>query len=217
MLIEIYADFSCPWCFIGRRRLARAQALRPRLSYEFLWQPFQLNPEAPAAGIDRRRRYRGLLQDADRIGAMERALEESGGKEGIHFAFERIARIPNTLAAHRLMRHAALTRHDDILAERLYSAYFEEGADIGDINTLADCAAAVGMDRRAAWIFLISDEEAEAVKSIDALAHQSGIAGVPYFILDRRYALAGAQEPAVFLPLFDAVLVSTDDMLASPA
>jgi len=216
MQIEIFADFSCPWCFIGRRRLARAQLLRPQLRFELVWQPFQLNPEAPMAGADRRR-HRGLFQDVDRLGAMERALEESGGKEGIRFAFDRIARIPNTLAAHRLMRFAARSRRDDALAERLYSAYFEEGKDIGNVDTLADCAAAAGLERRAAWIFLISEEEAEAVKSIDGLAHQSGIAGVPYFVLDRRYALAGAQEPAVFLPLFDAVLVSSDEMLASPA
>jgi len=217
MLIEVFADFSCPWCFIGRRRLARAQGMRPQLTFEIVWQPFQLNPDAPTAGISRRRRQDGLFQDADRMAAMERALEESGGKEGIRFAFSRINRIPNTASAHRLMRFAARSRHDEALAEQLFSAFFECGEDIGAIDTLLRCAEAVGLDPAAARQFLSSGDEAESVASIDQLARQGGIAGVPYFVIDRRYALAGAQEPAVFLPLFDASLVSSDEILASPA
>src|ERR1700749_2478549 len=81
MLIEVFADFSCPWCFVGRRRLARAQAQRPQLTMQTVWQPFQLNPEIPAEGIDRRQRMMGKFGDFDRLGAMERALEESGGKD----------------------------------------------------------------------------------------------------------------------------------------
>ena len=217
MLIEVFADFSCPWCFIGRRRLARALEMRPQLSMRTVWQPFQLNPEVPPEGIGRRQYSLGKLGDFDRLIAMEQMLTESGGKDGIRFKFDQIERIPNTMAAHRLMRFAARTQHDDALADRLFSSFFELGRDIGDIGVLADCAAAVGLDRAAALAFLLGPEETDAVASIDALGHQSGIAGVPYFIFDRRYALAGAQEPVSFLPLFDALIATSDEMMASPA
>lgn len=217
MLIEVFADFSCPWCFIGRRRLARALELRPQLSMRTVWQPFQLNPEIPPEGIGRRQYSLGKLGDFDRLVAMEQMLSESGGKDGIRFKFDLIQRIPNTMAAHRLMRLAARTQHDDMLADRLFSAFFEQGKDIGNPDVLADLAASVGMDRATAITFLAGRDEAEAVASIDALGHQSGIAGVPYFIFDRRYALAGAQEPVSFLPLFDALIATSDEMMASPA
>jgi predicted DsbA family dithiol-disulfide isomerase len=217
MLIEVFADFSCPWCFIGRRRLARALEMRPQLSMRTVWQPFQLNPEVPAEGIGRRQYSLGKLGDFDRLIAMEQMLTESGGKDGIRFRFDRIERIPNTMAAHRLMRFAARTQHDDALADRLFQGFFEQGEDIGNVGVLADCAAAVGLDRAAALAFLQGREETEAVASTDALGHQSGIAGVPYFIFDRRYALAGAQEPVSFLPLFDALMATSDEMMASPA
>ena len=217
MLIEVFADFSCPWCFIGRRRLARALELRPQLSMRTVWQPFQLNPEIPAEGIGRRQYSLGKLGDFDRLVAMEQMLSESGGKDGIRFKFDLIQRIPNTMAAHRLMRLAARTLHDELLADRLFSAFFEQGKDIGDPDVLADIAANIGMDRATTLTFLAGRDEAEAVASIDALGHQSGIAGVPYFIFDRRYALAGAQEPVSFLPLFDALIATSDEMMASPA
>jgi predicted DsbA family dithiol-disulfide isomerase len=217
MLIEVFADFSCPWCFIGRRRLARALEMRPLLSMRTVWQPFQLNPEVPPEGIGRRQYSLGKLGDFDRLVAMEQMLTESSGKDGIRFKFDRIERIPNTMAAHRLMRFAARTQHDDALADRLFRGFFEQGEDIGNVSVLADCAASVGLDRPAALTFLLGREETEAVASTDALGHQSGIAGVPYFVFDRRYALAGAQEPVSFLPLFDALMATSDEMMASPA
>lgn len=217
MLIEVYADFSCPWCFIGRRRLARALTLRPHLPLQIVWQPFQLNPELPASGVDRRLRNSRHTLDIDRLAAMERALVASGAKEGIAFAFDRIARIPNTMAAHRLMRFAARWGKEDQLAERLYVAYFEQGEDIGAKDVLVRCAAAAELSAEDARAFLVSGDEAATVAATDTLAHQGGINGVPYFVFDRRYALAGAQEPSAFLPLLDALCVTADDMLASRA
>jgi predicted DsbA family dithiol-disulfide isomerase len=217
MLIEVFADFSCPWCFIGRRRLARARELRPQLSISTVWQPFQLNPELPPEGIGRHMRPSGKSDNFDRLTAMERVLEESGAKDGIRFKFDRITRMPNTMSAHRLMRLAARSQQDDALADRLFSGFFERGEDIGNIATLTDIAADIGLDAASAYAFLLGREEAETVASIDALGHQSGIAGVPYFVFDRRYALAGAQEPMSFLPLFDALLATGDEIMASNA
>src|ERR1700744_2641905 len=121
MLIEVFADFSSPWCFIGRRRLARALELRPQLSMRTVWQAFQLNPEIPAEGIGRRQYSLGKLGDFDRLVAMEQMLSESGGKDGIRFKFDLIDRIPNTMASHRLMRLGARHPHEDALAHWLFS------------------------------------------------------------------------------------------------
>jgi predicted DsbA family dithiol-disulfide isomerase len=217
MLIEVFADFSCPWCFIGRRRLARAIELRPQLAIRTVWQPFQLNPEIPPEGVDRRHRLLGKPSDFDRLTAMERVLEESGSKDGIHFKFDRITRMPNTMAAHRLMRFAARSQKDAAMADRLFSGFFERGEDIGDFAVLTNLAVEIGLDAASTYAFLLSRDEAEAVASIDALGHQSGIAGVPYFIFDRRYSLAGAQEPMSFLPLFDALIATGDEIMASHA
>ncbi len=215
MLIEIFADFSCPWCFIGRRRFARARAMRPHLPTEIVWQPFQLNPELPMEGVDRRMRLRATRVEANRLVPMENMLAESGGKEAIRFDFAAIRRIPNTLAAHRLMRLATRSQREDALADEIFSGYFERGLDIGALEILVDCAAAAGLDPKVVTDFLRGDEEAGTVAAIDALGRQSGIAGVPCFIFDRRYVLSGAQEPASFLPLFDALLAGDDAIMAS--
>jgi predicted DsbA family dithiol-disulfide isomerase len=216
MLIEIFADFSCPWCFVGRRRLMRALAMRPRIDAEIVWQPFQLNPELPEHGTRRAEHMRSRLGH-DRLQAIEVALADSGLREGIRFAFDRIRRIPNTLACHRLMRWAAGSRQENRLAEILFSAYFESGRDIGDPEILVDCAVRAGLDRSDAQHFLDGGNERLAVLSADERARQGGVAGVPYFVLDRRYAMAGAQEAIAFLPLFDALAADETAITLSPA
>jgi len=191
--------------------------MRPDLSARIVWQPFQLNPELPPGGVDRQLYLRAKFVDSERIRSIQAALEESGRKEGIAFAFDRIRRVPNTLAAHRLMRFAARAQKEDMLAARLFSIYFEHGEDIGDRATLAAAAGAVGLDASEASEFLASNAEYQSVASADELSRQGGISGVPYFVFDRRYALAGAQEPVAFLPLFDALAAADADMLTSPA
>jgi predicted DsbA family dithiol-disulfide isomerase len=215
MVIEIFADFCCPWSFIGRRRLARAWSQRAHLPFRVVWQPFRLNPDIPAGGIDRRTGAARYLHEISRIASLERALTVSGAKEGIAFAFDRIARIPNTMSAHRLMRFAARFGRQDPLADSLYSAYFEGGRDIGDCDTLIECAAAAGLEKDAAHAFLTGSDETANVAAMDLLARQGGIDGVPYFIFNRRFALAGAQEATTFLPLFDAIGLA-DEIAASP-
>jgi predicted DsbA family dithiol-disulfide isomerase len=189
--------------------------MRPHLPLRIVWQPFQLNPELPPRGVERQPGGGRHAADADRYAASERALTLSAAKEGIALAFDRIRRIPSTMAAHRLMRFAARWRKDDILADGLYAAYFEHGRDIGAMETLVACAAAASLPVDAARAFLAGDEEAAGVAAMNGLAHQGGITGVPYFVFNRRFALAGAQEPATFLPLFDALSAAEDDPLSS--
>jgi predicted DsbA family dithiol-disulfide isomerase len=205
MHIDIVSDVICPWCFVGKRRLERALAQRPELATDISWRPFQLNPEMPEEGIERRAYLAakfGSDQHADRIYA---SVREAGASVDIPFAFERIRRTPNTRDAHRLIRHAAAEGRADAIVEALFQAYFIDGRDIGDRGTLAEIAGEAGLDARDAGEWLDSPAERETVIAEDRSARRLGINAVPCFIFERQYAVSGAQEPEFFLPVFDLV------------
>jgi predicted DsbA family dithiol-disulfide isomerase len=203
MLIEIVSDVICPWCYIGRRRLRRALALRPDLSPRILWRAFQLNPEMPAQGIDRETYIAAKFGGAQHADRVYEAVSKAGETEGIPFRFDRIRRTPNSVNAHRLGRFAARSGQQDALIDALFKAYFEDGQDIGRTDVLAEIAASLGFDRSAAVEFLLSGSERDAVLAEDRGARRLGINGVPCFIVDGKFALSGAQDPEFFLPLFD--------------
>jgi predicted DsbA family dithiol-disulfide isomerase len=203
MHIDIVCDIACPWCFIGKRRLERALALRPDIVVTRSWRAFQLNPDMPNDGVPREFYLAakfGSLRQAVRSYA---AITAAGRGEGIEFAFERIRRTPNTLRAHRLIRLAATEGCGDDVAEALFRGYFVEGIDIGDIDALAETAGETGLDRDAARAYLAGPAGTEEVLAEDRRARRLGIHAVPCFVLERGYAISGAQEPEMFLPLFD--------------
>jgi predicted DsbA family dithiol-disulfide isomerase len=204
MLVEIFADFVCPWCWVGRQRLERALAGRRGPAAELAWRPFQLNPALPAEGVDRNSYLAAKFGSGPHLDNMTRMLAEAGSEVGLDFAFERIGRTPNTLAAHTLMRLADRHGLGHALSDRLFRAYFHDGIDIGDAVELVRLAVATGLDGGEAAAFLQHREERQLVAARDEAARRS-ISGVPYFVFDRRYALAGAQHEAAFLPVFDAL------------
>ncbi len=203
MHIDIVADVACPWCFIGKRRLERALAQRADIIATRSWRAFQLNPDMPAEGISREF-YLAAKFGSPRLAAHSySAIAAAGRGEGIEFAFERMRRTPNTLRAHRLIRLAATEGCGDAIVEMLFRAYFVDGLDIGDIETLAAIAARAGLDHDAARAYLAGDAGAADVLAEEARARRLGIHAVPCFVIERGYAIAGAQEPELFLPLFD--------------
>lgn len=203
MLVEIFSDLVCPWCYIGKRRFERALDQRPGIILQKRWQPFELNPDLPAAGMDR------MAYLAAKFGGLERArqvygvIEETAARDGITLSPGRIRRTPNTLDAHRLVRYAMRGGTADRLVDLLFEAYFVEGLDLGDREVLAAKAKQAGLDEAEARRFLERDDETMAVRAIEAGARQMGIQAVPCFVFNRRYALSGAQEPTTFLPLLD--------------
>lgn len=204
MRIDIVSDAVCPWCFIGKRRLERALTAAPQPDLEIGWRPFQLNPEMPAEGMERQAYLRAKFGDSaggDRYAHVRAAGEE----EGIPFAFERIKRTPNTLLAHRFIRYAATQRRQNDIVEAVFRAYFLEGLDIGQVGILADIAQAAGLDRAEAETYLRGDADADAVRAEDAFAREVGISGVPCFIIERKYAISGAQSPETFHDVFARV------------
>ncbi|MGE4219337.1 MAG: DsbA family oxidoreductase [Alphaproteobacteria bacterium] len=205
MIIDIFSDPICPWCFIGKRRLERTFRGRPDLSAEVRWRAFQLNPSMPREGMDRRAYLAAKFggdRDADRI---YDHIRQVGRNEGIEFAFEKIQRTPNTVQAHRLLRHAAREGALHAVSDGLFRGYFVEGRDIGDDATLTAIAEEAGLAAQSASDYLSGDQDAEEIRQEDAMARRMGIEGVPCFIVNQRYAISGAQEPEAFYQLFDLV------------
>ncbi|WP_137392044.1 DsbA family oxidoreductase [Rhodoligotrophos defluvii] len=196
--IDVVSDVVCPWCYVGKRRLAKALTIVPDVSAAVRWHPFQLDPTIPAEGVDRKAYLERKFGSGGRLAEMHVQLAAAGAEVGIAFAFERITRSPNTLTAHRLIHWAAGDAlAQDALVERLFALYFEEGSDLGDRQVLADAADDVGLDRADAERLIAGDDELVAVRGEINAARQAGITGVPCFIIDGRYAVMGAQQPAI--------------------
>jgi predicted DsbA family dithiol-disulfide isomerase len=204
--VEIYSDMVCPWCFIGKRRWENAIETAGYASHvQVTWRPFQLNPTMPKSGMDRRTYLEAKFGGAEARREIEERLAKAGMAEGIMFAFDRMARTPNTFDAHRLMWFAQQHKKQDDLAEGLFHAYFSEGRDIGDGRTLVDIAEEIGLDRDETRQFIASDQGVEVVREEEALGHGLGIQGVPYFVLNGTYAISGAQPPAIFVSALQKV------------
>lgn len=197
-VVEVFADPICPWCLIGKRRLALAlQSAGGGATIR--WRAFQLNPSMRPEGMDRGEYLATKFGGADRARHVYDVIRREGEADGIAFAFARIRRTPSTVQAHRLVRFAAHVQRDDAVMDGLFNAYFLEGRDIGDRAELASIAAAAGCDGDAAARFLSGNEERDAVVAEDSAARIMGIGGVPHFIVGGRYQLSGAQSPEVIV------------------
>jgi len=201
--VDIVSDTICPWCYIGKRRFERALDLSGRNDIAISWRPFQLNPDMPPEGMTRDDYVRAKFGGGDRPRQIYQAIAESGREAGIEFQFSKIKRTPNTVLSHRLIFwSAAQERQDEVVAE-LFRGYFEDGFDIGDLDTLVECAGRAGLDRELARQFLLSDEGRQEVVASDVYARRLGINGVPCFIVNRKYAVSGAQPPSAFVEVFN--------------
>ena len=201
--IDIISDVVCPWCYIGKRRLETALARRSSddAPVHVRWLAFQLNPDMPAAGVDRRSYLEQKFGGPERAQQIYARIKAAGDEVGIPFDFERIVRQPNTVNAHRLIAWAQDVNpsESDALVEQLFRAYFIDGADIGDIDTLARLAGDAGFDATAARAWLTSDAGRTAIQAEEQRARALGVTGVPFFVFNERLAVSGAQPPEVLL------------------
>lgn len=192
LTVDVVSDVVCPWCFIGKRRLESALAMAPDLDIDLRWRPFQLDSTIPPGGISRAE-YVERKFGADRAAGIYDRVRTVGAEAGIPFAFEKITRSPNTLDAHRLLRWALEAGCQDLLKERLLQLYFVEGADVGDLDVLANAAGECGMNRDEVRKRLESDEDVDSVRAEIDRIHKLGVNGVPFFIFAGRYGMSGAQ------------------------
>ena len=203
MQIDFISDTVCPWCFIGKRRLGRAMAMRPAISFDVRFRPYRLDPSVPKGGLEREAYMAAKFGKNGGVEEAQKVIAAEGAKEGIEFDFAAIRRAPNTLDSHRLIRWAALTGAQDEVVERLFAAYFENGEDIGDIRVLADIADVSGMDGAQVADMLESDQDLTLVEREDGLAREMGVTGVPAMIFANKVAVSGAREPEVLTMVID--------------
>jgi predicted DsbA family dithiol-disulfide isomerase len=214
MQIDVISDTVCPWCFIGKRRLMKAMALRPGIAFDVRWRPYQLDPTVPKDGHDRQAYMRAKFgDDPMKIVEMHKLIAAEGAKEGIEFDFAAIDRRPNSLDSHRLIRWAEAAGVQDDVVERLFIAYFENGEDIGDIRVLADIADICGMDGVEVARMLESDDDLAMVTREDQVAHEMGVTGVPAFIFGNKLAVSGAREAEMLVSVIDRA--ANDDLQIS--
>jgi predicted DsbA family dithiol-disulfide isomerase len=196
-LLEVASDVICPWCFIGKRRLERA--LREVGELEVSWLPFELNPGMPKAGMARRDYRTGKFGSEAESNRLDRHVAEVGKSEGIHFAFDRIERTPNTFDAHRMICFAGVHGRQDALVEELFRRYFLLGEDVGCAEILLAACEAVGLDGGVVSRLLGSEEFAAEVRRDEEGVRRLGVSGVPSFILDGEVIAVGAQRPEVLV------------------
>jgi predicted DsbA family dithiol-disulfide isomerase len=205
--VEIVSDAICPWCYVAKRQFERAVARLPNdVAVSVHWKPFELNPDMPVEGMDRvayRSRKFGSWEYSQKHDAQVTA---AAAQAGLTMRHDLIKRTPNTFNAHRLIWLAEQEGVQDAAVEGLFGAYFVEGRDVGDNGVLADLAAAAGIDRARASVFLAGTEGADEVAKAEAASKRSGMNGVPTFVINGRPAFSGAQRAELMLAhMLDAV------------
>ena len=191
--LDIFSDPVCPWCYVGKANLDRALADQPDPPFTILWHPFQLNPEMPAGGVDKRRYLEDKFGGKGRVDAVHDRLREVAREAGLPLNPDIPQRIPNTLDAHRLIHWAGIEGRQSQVVSALFQAYWAEGRDIGAPQVLADIAAACGMDRAATLRLLQSDADASDLIARDRDARAKGVTAVPTFLIAQHYVVSGAQ------------------------
>jgi len=191
LTIEVVSDVVCPWCYIGKRRLEKALTLlgdEAQVSVRYL--PFQLNPEMPQGGMPRAEYRKAKFGSIERGRQLDARVAAEGRGEGIEFAFERMARTPNTSAAHRLIDLAQRQGQGQKVVDELFRAYFEEGKDVGDPKVLEEIAQ---RSRVSGWP---QESDAREVAALEEQMRALGISAVPTFIFDRKLGVSGAHPAA---------------------
>jgi len=212
LTVQVVSDFVCPWCFVGKRRLDKAIAARPDMDIEVSWLPFQLSPDMPREGKNRKAHYQDIFGEERAVLIME-SMRDTGKEEGIDFGSDDAAMSPNTLSAHCLLYWASQDSgvNTDALAEALFSAHHEHCNDIGNIDVLADLAASAGMDRAEVRRKLESGEDEELLQQMMQRIRSNQVSGVPFFVLNGQFALSGAQPEDVLVKALDEVAGSATE------
>lgn len=192
--IDIVSDVMCPWCFIGKRRLETALEQVKDINVEVRWHPFQLDSTLPKEGKDRQAYLNDKFGGPDRAREIYSRIKEAGQEEGIDFAFDKITRSPNTLDSHRLILWSRADGLQDEVVERLFKAYFLDGEDLTRSETLVRISDEAGMESDLVEQLFETDSDLEKTKAHIARAQELGVSGVPCFIIDGRFVIAGAEK-----------------------
>ena len=204
--VDIWSDIACPWCFIGKRTFEEAVRRLPELDVEIEYHSFELSPDTPedfeGDEVAFLAQHKGMPED--QVRQMLAMVTGRAAEVGLAYDFDRLQHT-NTVTAHRLLHLAKQHGVQLEMKERLLRAYFEEGRHVGRVTELADLAVEVGLDRDEVVAALESDAFLDAVRADQAQAQAFGITGVPFFVLDGRYGVSGAQAPETFVQVLERV------------
>lgn len=204
--LDILSDPICPWCYIGKTNLDKALAAVPDHPFVIEWHPFQLNPDMPEGGMDRREYLERKFGGKEGAVKAYAPVVEHAEKAGLNINFEAMKRTPNTLDAHRLIHWAGIEGKQNDVVDALFDAYFVQGRDIGDHEVLADIADGVGMDAAVVLKLLKSDADRDDIRKRDAHSREMGVNSVPTFIVANQHAVPGAQPPELWAQVIDEIM-----------
>jgi predicted DsbA family dithiol-disulfide isomerase len=204
--IDVVSDVVCPWCYIGKRRLEKAMdELKDSIDFEVEYHPFELNPDTPKKAFNHKEYLTKKFGSEARYQQMTNHVVTIAAQEGLKFNFNDRQVSPNTLDAHRLIAFAKNRGKQQEMKEALMNAYFEQGIDLTQNENLVNIAMELGLDGNAVEAFLNTDELAAEVKLEEKLNYQRGISGVPFYIINNKYGVSGAQPKEAFLQVFTEV------------
>ncbi|WP_204114337.1 DsbA family oxidoreductase [Shimia biformata] len=209
--LDILSDPICPWCFIGKTQLERALEKSPEHPFVIEWHPFQLNPDMPAEGMDRRAYLEAKFGGKEGAVKVYGQIAAHAEEIGLPMDFGAIQRTPNTIDAHRLIHWAGIEQKQNAVVNALFKAYFQDGRDIGDHEVLADIADSAGMDAAVVQRLMASDADIDDIRARDAHSRQMGVNSVPTFIVDNKHAVPGAQPVDLWLKVIEEITANEPD------
>ena len=201
--LDILSDPICPWCYIGKTQLDRALEARPDHPFVIEWHPFQLNPEMPREGVDRRAYLEAKFGGKEKAIKVYSQIAQHAQDAGLEINFEAMDRTPNTLDAHRLIHWAGIEGRQTAVVSALFAAYFREGRDIGGHDVLADIADGCGVEASVVQRLLKSESDEQEIRDRDVSAREMGVSAVPTFIVASQHAVPGAQPTELWLKVMD--------------
>ena len=203
--LDIISDPICPWCYIGKSRLDRALEARADHPFEIDWRPFQLNPDMPPEGMDRRAYLEAKFGGKEGAIRVYSQIEQMAQSNGLDIDFAAMKRTPNTIDAHRLIRWSRVEGRQSLVVNQLFHRYFKLGQDISDHEVLVDVADTVSMDAAVIARLLEGDADVADIREEDANYRQMGVTGVPTFIIGGKHVVVGAQEPEMWMQVIDEI------------
>ena len=217
VVVDVVSDVVCPWCFIGKRRLEKALALKPEIPVEVRFHPYFLNPWVPREGISRDQYLTTKFGSPDRYKGIAGRVQAAAAEEGLVYDSSKMKRQPNTTDAHRLIFWASSIGKSAEMKQRLMDLYFTEGGDLTDREVLVKAAADIGLEAAKVREALASDADLAAVEAAADQAKDAGIDGVPFFIIGNLAAISGAQSPEVIANAIEQVALNRDKLEAQRA
>lgn len=204
--IDVVSDVVCPWCYIGKRRLEKAmQQLSSEYTFEVEYHPFELNPQMPAQGANQRAYLVDKFGSEDRYEQITNHTTQVAATEGLTFNFDKQNTSPNTRKAHAIVQLAKLNGKELAVVEDLFKAYFTEGVDLSNDENLIAVAVQAGLERESVALVLADENALRNIAVMEKEMSKLGISGVPFYIINSKYGVSGAQTPETFVQVFKEV------------